>query len=384
MKRIVTAVRADWKQKVESVGLAWHSAKGDYWNEAAYYAFTMDEVLRIERATNELHARCLDAVAHVIDRKLYDQLHIPAAMIPMIEASWQNDVPSLYGRFDFVFNGLGEPVMLEYNADTPTSLVEAALAQWYWAQEKFPSADQFNSLHQRLIATWQYVKPFLQGDLLHLVSMGDVEDGMTVAYIRDCAEQAGITTKHLLVSDIGVTTDGYFVDADDTVIECCFKLYPWEWMAHEAFSTSLVTLGSRMQWIEPAWKMVLSNKGILPVLWELNEGHPNLLPASFDAVDTVLWEAYVKKPILSREGAGVTVTMFDQMLAESATQGYGDEGYVYQALAAVPNFDGNHPIIGSWTIGHEAGNVAGGMGIRESRGLITDNMSRFVPHVIEG
>ena len=109
-----------------------------------------------------------------------------------------------------------------------------------------------------------------------------------------------------------------------------------------------------------------------------------MLPASFDSVDTVLWEAFVKKPILSREGAGVTVTLFDQTLAESPSQGYGDEGFIYQGLATVPNFDGNRPIIGSWTMGHEEGNVAAGIGVRESTGLITDNMSRFVPHLIEG
>ncbi|MEP6781850.1 MAG: glutathionylspermidine synthase family protein, partial [Gemmatimonadaceae bacterium] len=304
-------------------------------------------------------------------------------MVPMIEASWANDVPSLYGRFDFVFNGIGEPVMLEYNADTPTSLVEAALAQWYWLQEKLPGKDQFNSLHERLIGLWKYLKPYMQGELLHLVSLDDVEDGMTVAYIRDCAEQAGIKTDHILISDIGVTEDGFFVDLENRVIECCFKLYPWEWLAHEAFAPTMTKIGARMQWIEPAWKMLLSNKGILPILWELNEGHPNLLASSFDSVDTVLWEAYVKKPILSREGAGVTVTLFDQTLAETGTQGYGEEGYVYQALASVPNFDGNRPVIGSWAIGQEEGNVAGGIGVRESSSLITDNMSRFVPHVIE-
>ena len=115
----------------------------------------------------------------------------------------------------------------------------------------------------------------------------------------------------------------------------------------------------------------------------MNEGHPNLLAVSFDSIETVMWEAYVKKPILSREGAGVTVTLFDQTLAETGTQGYGEEGYIYQALASVPNFDGNRQVIGSWAIGHEEGNVAGGMGVRESSSLITDNMSRFVPHVIE-
>ena len=75
----------------------------------------------------------------------------------------------------------------------------------------------------------------------------------------------------------------------------------------------------------------------------------------------------------------MTVTMFDQTLM--ASQGdYGAEGYVYQSLATIPNMDGHYPVIGSWIVGQEAGV----MGIRESRRIITDNMSQFVPHVIEG
>jgi glutathionylspermidine synthase len=380
VKRITCTPRPDWQAKVESVGLAWHSAKGDYWNESAYYSFTMAEVLRIEKATNDLHQMCLQAVQHVIDQKLYAKLQIPAHAIPLIEASWEAEPPSLYGRFDLAYDGLSAPRMLEYNADTPTSLVEAALAQWFWLQETHGSADQFNSLHERLIALWTEFKPYLQSDTIHFASMDDVEDAMTVNYLRDTAEQAGLKTVMLLVSDIGRTSDGYFTDREDRVIECCFKLYPWEWLMHEEFGQSLCALGTKMQWIEPAWKMVLSNKGILPILWELFEGHENLLPASFDSVDTVLMEAYVKKPILSREGAGVTVTMFDQNLTATADQGYGEEGYIYQALATVPNFDGYRPVIGSWIIGQEAA----GMGIREDTSLVTGNLSRFVPHLIVG
>ena len=40
--------------------------------------------------------------------------------------------------------------------------------------------------------------------------------------------------------------------------------------------------GSKVQLIEPPWKAILSNKGVLPLLWQRHEGHPNLLPAFFD------------------------------------------------------------------------------------------------------
>jgi glutathionylspermidine synthase len=138
--------------------------------------------------------------------------------------------------------------------------------------------------------------------------------------------------------------------------------------------------------IEPAWKMVLSNKGILPLLWELFEGHPNLLPASFDGPTDEMREwGYVRKPLLSREGANITIVRGAQRGGEAETPGdYGAEGYVFQAPAQLPTYDAGdgtvrRPVIGSWIIGHEAG----GIGVRETAGLVTTNRSQFVPHVMD-
>jgi glutathionylspermidine synthase len=381
VKRISVPPRADWQKKVESVGLAWHSAKGAYWNESAYYSFTMDEVLKLEDATNKLHAMCLEAAQHIIDERLFLRLGIPTHVIPLIERAWEQEPPSIYGRFDLAYDGLGPPKLLEYNADTPTSLVEASVVQWYWLRDVFPEKDQFNSMHERLVEHWKALRPYLQGDTVHFASMDDIEDGMTLAYLRDTAQQAGVTCASLTIDEIGVTEDCYFTDANDAVIESIFKLYPWEWIVAEdaRFVDALLRQGARMQWMEPIWKMLLSNKGLLAVLWELFPESPYLLPASLDVAETLTWDAYVRKPLLSREGANVTVTMFDQTLLESQGD-YGDEGYVYQAMASIPVMDGKYPVIGSWIIGQEAA----GIGIRESARLITDNLSQFVPHVIEG
>ena len=381
MKRTANPVRADWQKKVESLGLAWHSAKGAYWNESAYYSFTMDEILKLEDATNKLHVMCLEAAQHIIDQRLFLKLGIPSQIIPLIEAAWEHEPPSIYGRFDLAYDGLGPPKLLEYNADTPTSLVEASVVQWFWLQEVFPTKDQFNSIHDRLIEHWKSLFPYLQGERLHFAGMDDIEDGMTIAYLRDTAQQAGLTCDTLTMDQIGVTEDGFFTDADDRVIESIFKLYPWEWIVaeDERFVQALLQRGTQMQWIEPVWKMLLSNKGLLAVLWEMFPESPYLLPASLDIAETLTWDAYVRKPLLSREGANVTVTMFDQTLVESQGD-YGEEGYVYQALATIPDFDGRHPVIGSWIIGQEAA----GIGIRESKRIITDNLSQFVPHLIEG
>jgi glutathionylspermidine synthase len=268
MQRHTHAPRIGWEAKVESIGLRHHTPGGKpYWHESAHYTFTMAEVLRIEEATRELHALCLDAAESVIRERRYAELAIPERAIPLIEHSWESDAPSLYGRFDLSWDGRGHPKMLEYNADTPTSLVEAAVAQWYWLEECHPGGDQFNRIHEALIETWRYLKPYLRSGCVHFAVMPDAEDHATVEYLRDTAGQAGLETVQLAVEEIGWDRGrGQWVDLQDRPIHAIFKLYPWEWLVHESFSEHLHTTGEKTQWMEPAWKMILSNKGILPIL----------------------------------------------------------------------------------------------------------------------
>jgi glutathionylspermidine synthase len=318
---------------------------------------------------------CLEAVQHVIDHRLYDRLAIPPAAVPLIERAWEQEPPSIYGRFDFSYGGEGPPRLLEYNADTPTSLLEVAVAQWFWLQDVAPDADQFNSIHERLVAGWTMLKPYLASPVLHFSSLDEPEDGMTVTYLQDTAQQAGIQTAYLGVRDIGWDSrDGRFVDLETRPLGSVFKLYPWEWMIHEEFGRHLAGAGT--QWIEPAWKMVLSNKGILAVLWELFPDCEYLLPAYFDE-SRLAGRACVRKPLLSREGANVTVRSAGGSVLHDSGGEYGEEGYVYQEYAPLPDFDGRRPVIGSWVIAQ----ASAGIGIRESSGPVTDNFSRFVPHL---
>ena len=381
MRRVPCSPREDWQRLVTERGLTWHTPGGvPYWTEDAYYVFTSDEVDLIERATNDLHARCLEAVQHVIDTKRYGELHIPAVAIPLIERSWHDEPPSLYGRFDLAYDGQGPPKMLEYNADTPTTLLEASVIQWDWMRAQHPGADQFNSIHERLVALWREFQPYLpkshdpRGHIVHFASTDSAEDGMTAAYIADTAAQAGMRTNLLPINEVGWNPSAReFRDTDERRIDTLFKLYPWEWLMSEPFAEHLRP--SSIIVIEPAWKMVLSNKGILPILWELFPENPYLLPAYFD--DPISLMEWVRKPLLSREGANVTVhSMHDHIEGHGD---YGVEGFVFQQLADIPQFDGQRPVIGSWIVGQEAS----GMGVREAPGAVTDNFARFVPHIID-
>jgi glutathionylspermidine synthase len=308
-------------------------------------------------------------------------LKIPEAFWPLISESWHRDEASLYGRLDLSFDGRGPAKLLEYNADTPTSIFEAAVFQWTWLEQAIerriiPSrADQFNSIHERLIEAW---KKLGAGRHLHLAGMtASTEDTGTLAYLEDTAVQAGLQTTLIDIEDIGLRDDGGFVDLDDRPIELSFKLYPWEWMFHDAFGAKLATAPTR--WIEPPWKIILSNKGVLALLWEMFPRHPNLLPAFFDDDPNAagLGTSYVRKPIYSREGANVALISKGVTLAEQ--QGpYGAEGFIRQALAPLPDFSGQYPVLGSWLIDY----TPCGLSIREDENPITGNTSRFVPHAI--
>jgi len=374
MQRHSCQPRADWRAKVEAVGLTYHSHDtGPYWDESACYELTADEVNTLEAAGNTLHHLCLEAAAAVIENAWWSRLGIPAVAVSSLRSSWERDDFSLYGRFDLSFDGVTPPKLLEYNADTPTALVEAAVAQWFWLQETHAAADQFNSIHERLIAAWQR----WAGQAIHFSSIKEhAEDEMTVLYLRDTCEQAGVQTKSAFIEDIGWDQGGKrFVDLDFQPIERCFKLYPWEWLWHEEFGAHLAT--AQIQFIEPTWKMLLSNKGLLPILWELFPDHPNLLPA-FE-VAAPLGDCYIRKPKLSREGSNVSWVEGGVVVEETGGD-YGAEGHVYQALATLPEFGGHRPVFGVWMVDHEAA----GLGIREDTRRITCNLSRFVPHFFRG
>jgi glutathionylspermidine synthase len=380
MKRVAIKPRADWERKVEEIGLIYHHTEGrPYWNEAAYYSFRSSEIDRIELATNELHEMCLQAAQHIIDHNRFKGLAIPDAAIPVIEQAWEDEPPALYGRFDLSYDG-DQLKLLEYNADTPTALLEASVAQWHWLQELFPKLDQFNSIHEKLLAKWRDLKPYVANPLyfayLEAPDVEDSEDLMTVSYQMDVASQAGIESVLMRIDDIGwEEQQNCFVDLNGRPIRNIFKLYPWEWLLRDPFANQLLSTYTLTQWIEPIWKMLLSNKAILSILWELFPGHPNLLECYFNQPKRLT--DYVKKPLLSREGANLTIQRGGSV---QQTEGpYGEEGFVFQKIARIPNFDGAFPVLGSWLID----GVAAGIGIRESPTPVTNNLSCFVPHLFE-
>ena len=376
MRREIREPRANLQERVERLGLVFHTVDDQpYWFESAAYRFDASEIALLESSTNELSEMCLEAVEQVIQRRDYDRLGIPEAARPVIERAWEDDPPAIYGRFDLSYDGANPPKLLEYNADTPTSLLEAAVIQWHWLQDVQPDADQFNSIWEALIAKWQSLKDegYLKSGLVHFACMNAAEDLMTTAVLMDTAHEVGLEVMLMSMRDVGWHfLEGRFVDKQQRPIDTIFKLYPWEWILKDQFGPLALKTYRAMQWIEPIWKMILSNKAILPILWEMFPDHPNLLPAFFDGPRDM--KRYVRKPLLGREGANVAIVTEEGTIEQEGP--YAESGYIFQEYAPLPNFDGNHAVIGSWVIDCEAR----GIGVRESNGPITEDLARFVPH----
>src|SRR6185437_12835698 len=80
MRRVACAERADWRAKAAACGFGFHTIDdAPYWDETAYYAFSLREIERdIEAPTEELHAMALDMVGRVVgSERDMERLAIP-------------------------------------------------------------------------------------------------------------------------------------------------------------------------------------------------------------------------------------------------------------------------------------------------------------------
>ena len=397
MKRITIAERADWRTQAEDVGFDFHTIDGEpYWDESAYYQFSLAHIENdIEDPTAELHQMAIGLIDDIVqNEQLLTQLDVPERYWNHVANSWKNSDPHLYGRMDLAYNGQGPAKLLELNYDTPTSLFETGYVQWVWLEQQLAAgllpagADQFNSLQDQLENAFK-TQPFTTP--LHFASVeASAEDKGTVNYLMDIASQSGIDTRYIPLENIG-EYNGQFIDEENFEILGLFKLYPWEFMLREDFGQTVIT--SQTQMIEPPWKMLLSNKGILPLLWQRYPDHPNLLPAFFEensenaANRPALEAGWVRKPLFSREGANIEIiTDTGQALKEDGP--YNDIATIRQAFHELPRFnrinsktqktEDTYAVIGSWVVGNEPA----GIGIREDNTFITKDSSRFVPHCI--
>ena len=248
-------VRPGWEAEIESQGLVYNRTEvpggevRSYWREGPFYDFSMAEIQRLEGSVAQLFEMCVAAGDHIIENDLFERMRIPPMARPQIRRTWEMEPPSVYARFDLRYDGEGPPKLLEFNADTPTGLVESAVTQWNWHLFTGQGTDQWNALHDKLVAAWKRnlikwerrtgVRP-----RVHLAWTSEEtsgEDRMTVAYLMDTVVQAGYEAIELIVEDIVLDDgDGRFYDQQGRHLDVVFKLYPWEWLIEDEFGAAVL------------------------------------------------------------------------------------------------------------------------------------------------
>jgi glutathionylspermidine synthase len=363
------------KSRLEEEGFIYHTVDGDYWNDKSFYVFTELQAQILKQASEELHLLCKEAVDYVVRSGDYQSYGLTPEAFELASKSWLNQEPHLYGRFDFAWDGTGAPKLLEYNADTPTALLEAGKVQQAWLNLTQPAGFKvFSEIPSLLTERFSQIIP-AQKNLFLSCMKQTIEDEGNVLFMLERALLAGLEAQFVYIEDLSWNPEiNYFCTSSGTPVDYLFKLYPWEWMVRDEFSSCLPH--SQTRFLEPAWKQLLSNKALLAVLWKLFPGHPNLLPASFDPKD-LSSSRVVTKPILGREGANVKITDGSDLIC--ATNGaYKDVPVVYQEYYPIPNINGYYATLGLWMIGDQCA----GLGVREDVSIVTKNTSLFVPHIV--
>ncbi|UJR11526.1 hypothetical protein I4U23_015707 [Adineta vaga] len=357
-----------------------------------YYKVDFDLVLNIGTTSNDLHRMFMIATEHVIKNdELLARAGIPDIFWSRIRQSWKNDQDILMtGRFDLAFDGKQLKVF-EYNADSASVLLECAVIQQKWAKavkldSQFMSGFQ---MHRVLVQNW---KNFNIQTRVHILIDDDQDEILTALYMQTVMNEAGIETKLCTLTNDFYWKDSTIVDNDGCTVTFVWKLWMWETVFSDYIKTQKegnhsrtngdhphlcdILLNDQIRVIEPLWKVIASNKILLPILWSMFPNHPNLLRSEWTLMDDMKQKGYAKKPIVGRCGHNVTLHNTDgDTFINEVTNKFADRDCIYQELFQLPSYDGYYNIFGSWIV-H---GLFTGFCIREDQKLITNFESRVTP-----
>jgi len=379
---------------LESIGFHWHTDD----DTTSYISdevveITEDEATAYYEATNELYEMYCEAGEHVIENNLFHELNIPFNLVELIKQSWEDDVHwHLYGRFDLAGGIDGKPIkLIEFNADTPTSVFETAIIQW--AMLKFndlEESSQFNSLYESLkdnfkrfvtlntpIEDFEKYYKDLNFKILFSSISESIEDENTVKLLQHIANEAGYITDFEYMEDVEFSNDG--ISKKDKIFEFWFKLIPWEDIAIDEGELAVLLTdiinNKKAIIVNPAYTVMFQSKGFMKILWDLYPNHPLLLETSFEPLNS---KKQVEKMCFGREGANTAIINADNSLEIKTDGEYDNFKPIYQEYVEFPK-DNNGDF---YQAGVFYAYEACGLGFRKG-GIILDNYSKFVGHIVK-
>lgn len=380
------------KGLMEEIGMSWHTdVDGTDYIASELVQVSEAEAEAYYEAANTLYDMFVEAAQHVIDNQLYVELGIPGNLVKLIESSWDRDDWHLYGRFDLAGGVDGQPIkLIEFNADTPTSLFETAIIQW--AQLKangMDEASQFNNLHEMLRENFRRLitgidadfdfESRYNGEKILFSSIRDLpEDERTTRYLQQAAHEAGFYTDFCYMDEAGFNAEEGVLNKDGQLADFWFKLFPWEDIAEQELEVSrlleLADKNGRTRFVNPAYTLLFQSKGLLKVLYDLYPDSPYLLKTDYQPLPDV---KQVEKKVFGREGANMRILDANGQPLEQTDGPYGFHKNIYQEFVEFPMDEQGR----SYQAGVFYVYEACGLGFRRG-GAILDDMSKFVGHLI--
>ena len=208
MKRHSIEARPQWHDRLAWCGLGFSTAANQVdWNETACYEVSQREANTIHEITNQLYQLMIDATDRLVERQELAEFGIPLSLSQPLTNSWEHAdyLPTLFTRFDFEW--LNDcPRLVNIACGAPSQLIESAVAQWDWAQQRVPWALQFNTIEERLSLIWKDYR--YQGRMIHLgYNAGEIDQFLTAEYLQRLANDAGVEVTILPYSEIRLADD---------------------------------------------------------------------------------------------------------------------------------------------------------------------------------
>ncbi|MCF6330718.1 MAG: glutathionylspermidine synthase family protein [Sulfurimonas sp.] len=380
-------------ETLEKLGFSWHTdSDGSKYVSDELVQITQDEAEAYYEATNTIYDMYVEAAEYVIENDLFFDLGIPFNLVDMIKKSWQSDVHwHIYGRFDLCGGIDAQPIkLIEFNADTPTSLFETALLQWALLKEnEMDDSKQFNNVYEaiknnfkRLITLFDDTDTFDEHydgwKILFSSIAGNDEEEATTKLLQQIATDAGFNTSFDYLGNVHFDETGIY-DSDENKYEYWFKLYPWEDIATDEpeLATTLTNMMQNQEAIilNPAYTLLFQSKGMLKILSDLFPDSPYLLKTSYEPLEGI---KQVEKTVFGREGANTKIIDSNGDIVTQKDGEYDNYKKVYQEYVEFPkDSEGN-----KYQAGVFFAYEACGLSFRKG-GEIMDNMSKFVGHVID-
>lgn len=298
--------------------------------------FSSAEIQHLKNVTEEAYGIFVKATQRILERNELKKIGIPSFFEPCVYHSWENRSrhPFCLGRFD-LSGGVDQLTtkVIEFNADTASTLPETLYWQTLQLSQAKESLQQFNNLRQdltlklqSLAGSFDFGQPTFLGS-----SLGYKEDVLNVNAILDVAHQAGFDTHYLDLEKVVFSDNGIFYEVGDEYVpvDVWYKLFPWDWVFKEepelAKILNKIIINDQAVILNPAYTTIWQNKVFMSYI---TEHFPNNVIAETRTELTWEMSSYVKKPMYGRIGENITLK--DGSREVSTAGDYGRQPMIYQ------------------------------------------------------